>query len=241
MKLANLTTGIALIAVLGSPGAGAEDQKMLEMATTKGCFICHSIAPTAGAVQPLAPAYQEVAARYRDDPKAHNFLVDRVLHGTAYREQSWGGAVNMRFMPPNVNVSHEEADVLVDWILHLKPAADDRLVKYEQGLTLATTSGCTICHNMNPLGKVRAIPLAPSFREIAAYYDGKPGAREHLRDSVKGGTLNKPKVWQNINMRFMPPNVNVRKEDVATLVDWVLSLDHSGVKVHPGMDKTGAK
>ena len=55
MKLANLTTGIALIAVLGSPGAGAEDQKMLEMATTKGCFICHSIAPTAGAVRSGSP------------------------------------------------------------------------------------------------------------------------------------------------------------------------------------------
>lgn len=241
MKLAIFTASIALAAALGSTPAGAEDQRMLEMATTKGCFICHTVAPSAGPVDPLAPAYQQVATRYKDDPKAHDYLVDRVLHGTAYRDQNWAGKVNMRFMPPNVNVDHEEADILVDWILHLKPVADDKLVKYEKGLAMATTSGCTICHEMNPLGKIKAIPLAPSFREIAAYYDGKPGARENLRDSVKNGTLNKRKVWENINMRFMPPNVNVRNQDVATLVDWVLSLDHTGISVHPNMDKTGMK
>jgi cytochrome c len=241
MKLATFTTGIALVAALGAPAAGADDQKMLELATTRGCFICHKVAPTAGATQPLAPAYQDVAARFKDDPKAHEYLVDRVLHGTAYRDQDWAGKVNMRFMPPNVNLGREEADHLVDWILHLKPAYNDKLVKYEKGLALAATSGCTICHEMNPLGKIRAVPLAPSFREIAAYYDGKPGARDNLRDSVKSGTLNKTKVWENINMRFMPPNVNVRNQDVATLVDWVLSLDHSGIHVHPSMDKTSSK
>jgi cytochrome c len=239
MKLATFTTGIALAAILGSPAAGAEDRNMLEMATTKGCFICHTIAPTAGPVDPLAPAYQQVAARYKDDPKAHGYLVDRVLHGTAYREQNWAGKVNMRFMPPNVNVDHAEADVLVDWILNLEPVTDDKLVLYEKGLALASMSGCTICHEMNPLGKIKAIPLAPAFREIAAYYEGKPDAQENLRDSVKNGTLNKHKIWENINMRFMPPNVNVRNQDVATLVDWVLSLDHRGITVHPGMDKAG--
>lgn len=237
MKLAILSTG--MLAIAFSATVPAEDQQMLELATTSGCFICHTVAPAAGSEVPLAPAYQQVAARYKDDPKAPDYLVERVLDGTAYQDQNWAGSVNMRFMPPNVNLDREDATKLVGWILSLEGAPDERLQRHEQALALAATSGCLTCHEMDPLHGVKAIPLAPSFREIAAYYDGKADAREHLLDTVKNGTVNKPKIWENVNMRFMPANISLRDEDVATLVDWVLSLEHQGITPHPTEVKPG--
>jgi cytochrome c len=238
MKLAILRAG-ATLAFAFSSSVVAADEQMLELATASGCFICHTVAPPAGSSVALAPAYEQVAARYRDDPEALGYLVDRVLKGTAYQDQNWGGAVNMRFMPPNVNVDREDADKLVGWILSLEGAPDSALQRHEGALALAATNGCMICHEMNPLQGVKAIPLAPSFREIAAYYDGKPEAREHLLDSVKNGTVTKPKIWENVNMRFMPPNISLRDEDVATLVDWVMALEHEGVTAHPTEVKPG--
>jgi hypothetical protein len=39
-------------------------------------------------------------------------------------------------------------------------------------------------------------------------------------------------MWHNVNMRFMPPNVNVRQEDAESLVAWILSLDTSHLPKH---------
>jgi hypothetical protein len=46
---------------------------------------------------------------------------------------------------------------------------------------------------------------------------------------VLHGTMNGPKVWTDVNMRFMPPNVNVRPADARKLVSWILSLDTSSL------------
>jgi hypothetical protein len=40
-------------------------------------------------------------------------------------------------------------------------------------------------------------------------------------------------MWHNVNMRFMPPpNVNVREQDAAVLVEWILSLQTKGLATH---------
>lgn len=228
-----LLTTLALVASFSIIGAVQATESIVELATAKACFTCHSIAPVADVKKPLAPSYQDIAARYHGDKSAHAMLVDRVQHGTVTKKQNWEGALSMRFMPPNVNTTRAEARELVSGILALKGDSpiSDKIKKHENMLVLATTSSCMTCHNMSPLKKdVRAVPLAPSLRDIAAYYEGKEGAREHLIDSVKNGTMAKQKTWTNVNMQFMPANVATRDKDIENLVDWILTLEHSGIK-----------
>jgi cytochrome c551/c552 len=68
------------------------------------------------------------------------------------------------------------------------------------------------------------VPLAPSFRDVAGRYQGQAGARDQLIESVLLGTLNTPKQWNNVNMRFMPPSVALRRQQAEELVDWILTL-----------------
>ena len=224
---------IALIAVM--PVCQAEDKEMLVLANASGCFICHQVAPDTTNELPLGPSYQEIAFRYKGDPDAFDRLLDRVMHGTAYREQAWSGKVGMRFMPPNVNLSRDTAAALVHWIMGLDvdPALAEKLTKHDRMLTLSAVSGCNICHLMNPVTETRVVPLAPSYREIAALYKGKANARKKLLNSVEKGTLNKRKTWKNVNMLFMPPNVALKKENAEELVSWILSLDTTGIRDLP--------
>ncbi|MEW8192398.1 MAG: hypothetical protein AB2793_01700, partial [Candidatus Thiodiazotropha sp.] len=142
--------------------------------------------------------------------------------------------IGMRFMPPNVNVTREDASSLVHWILKLdiNPEVAERLMHHDRMLTLSTVSGCTICHRIDPVKELRVIPLAPSFREVAAHYQDRPGSKDRLLESVLQGTQGNQKVWQNVNMQYMPPNVALKQEDGVRLVDWILSLDIKGVPRH---------
>jgi cytochrome c len=235
MKRSSVTAG-ALVLALAAAGARAEDTAMLALANASGCFICHSVTPIADGGTPLAPSYQEVAVHYKGNPKAQEQLVDRVLHGTLYREQNWAGKVAMRFMPPNVNIDRATAENLVNWVLNLDldQATEERLSRYDRMLALSNLSGCNICHQVDPVNEdLRVIPLAPSYREIAAHYKDQGNAASRLAESVIEGTENQHKIWQNVNMRFMPPNVNIRPEDALALSEWILSLDTGNVRVGP--------
>ena len=213
--------------------AWANDPDMLELATTSGCFICHSVVADPDIPKPLAPSYQDIAARYQNNKGAFDRLLDTVLHGTIYKEQAWADQISMRFMPPNVNISRDNAAALVNWILTMPVAttADPGMTEYETMLALSTTSGCMSCHAVSPIPVRRTVPLAPSFREIAALYDGQAGAQAYLLDSTINGTINKPHVWQTVNMRFMPPNVALRKDDAQKLLDWILALEHDTIQL----------
>lgn len=228
---------LAVLALLTTVSHAADDAKMLELANNRGCFICHAVVPDKSQEGlPLGPSYQEVALRYRGDDKAYDQLLDRVMHGTAYREQAWEGKVSMRFMPPNVNLPRDEAGALVQWILNLdvKPEVAERLVHHDNMMALANYSGCTICHRLDPVRESRVVPLAPSFREMAAEYQGRSHAKERLVQAVLEGTLGSgSKTWDNVNMRFMPASVNVKREDAERLVAWILELDASGIQPRP--------
>lgn len=217
----------ALLGALALPtGSQATDHAMVELANSSGCFVCHSIEHRNDTQQPLAPAYRDIAARYQGNKAAFGDLVNRVLHGTAYQDQHWAGAVNMRFMPPNVNLNRTDAAALVNWVLSMDPTEglSAAVQTHDQMLALAATSGCLTCHevesNLNP----HLIPLAPSFRDVAARYAGQAEARKQVLQSVREGTLSEKKLWPNVNMRFMPPNVALTQEHAEQLVDWVLAL-----------------
>lgn len=203
------------------------EESSLELATERGCFICHSLQRSSGETSPLAPSYQEIAERYRADKSALQYLVNRILHGTLYTEQNWSDDISMRFMPPNVNVSRLEAGELANWILELPEdrALRERLERHEDMLVLSTRSGCTACHLMESNADARLMPLAPAFREIARRYRGEAGAEEKLLRSIVHGTRAASKTWQNVNMQFMPPNVGLERSAAEQLARWILELE----------------
>ena len=216
-------------ALVASPVVATEahrDVRMLELATDSGCFVCHAMSSLDTDTMPLAPPYQAIAARYQGDPEAFDRLVDRVLHGTVFQQQAWADQVNMRFMPPNVSLAPQDARALVHWILRLEPtAADQGVARHERMMALAAGSGCFACHDMHRAADSRYVPLAPAFHDIAGRYDDGPETRTALVAAIKEGTMDQPKRWDDVNMRFMPPSVALERRNAEQLVDWILSLE----------------
>jgi cytochrome c len=79
-------------------------------------------------------------------------------------------------------------------------------------LALATQSGCMACH------QVETKVVGPAYKDVAAKYKGQEGVLDTLVAKVKAGGSG---VWGPVPM---PPNVNVKDEDIKTIVTWVLTL-----------------
>jgi cytochrome c len=127
------TRALALLSMtllaLADPAARANpaenDAALLKLATLSGCMACHTIAPAprrADGLPPIAPAWSDVAIRYRDDPAASDKLTRVVMGGSDPQQRHWSGKVSQVQMPPNLRVIPEdEARRLVNWILVLVP------------------------------------------------------------------------------------------------------------------------
>ena len=77
---------------------------------------------------------------------------------------------------------------------------------------LAKKNACTACHAIDK--KI----VGPGYKEVAAKYRGDTKAEAMLIDKVTKGGVG---AWGQVPM---PPNAQVKDEDVKTLVKWVLSL-----------------
>jgi len=99
LHAAALASGFAAAVV--SVDAGASEP----LARDRGCLSCHAVQ-----TKVVGPAYKDVAAKYAGQPDAEDRLVQKVLKGG-------GGNWGFIPMPPNTNVSDEEARTLVRWIL----------------------------------------------------------------------------------------------------------------------------
>jgi cytochrome c len=77
---------------------------------------------------------------------------------------------------------------------------------------LAQKSACMSCHGVDK--KI----VGPAFKEIAAKYAGDKNAHAVLVEKVKTGGKG---VWGPIPM---PPSPQVKPEDAAKIITWVLSL-----------------
>ncbi len=101
------------------------DVAMLKLATHSGCMVCHSILPIpkrADGLPPIAPAWRDIAIKYRDDPRASDRLTRTVMTGSNPNSRHWAGKVSVVTMPPNAAaVTEADARVLVNWILVLVP------------------------------------------------------------------------------------------------------------------------
>jgi cytochrome c len=79
-----------------------------ELAKKHNCFACHAVDKKL-----VGPAYKDVAAKYRDDPKAEAKLFEKVKKGG---QGVWGQVP----MPPNTQVPDSDIHALVKWILSQK-------------------------------------------------------------------------------------------------------------------------
>ena len=122
-----MCTAVALLIVVTPARANKaeNDAAMLKLASSSGCMACHGILPLpkrADGLPPIAPAWRDIAVKYRDDPGASDRLTRTVMTGSDPLSRHWAGKVSTVTMPPNaVVVSEAEARVLVNWILVLVP------------------------------------------------------------------------------------------------------------------------
>ncbi|HEX6138763.1 MAG TPA: c-type cytochrome [Casimicrobiaceae bacterium] len=73
-------------------------------------------------------------------------------------------------------------------------------------------NGCNACHSEDK--KV----IGPSYKDVAAKYKGDAGAVAKLSEKVKKGGSG---VWGPVPM---PPNAQVKDEDVKKMVELILAL-----------------
>ena len=122
------TLAASLLLAVGRPALATpaeNDQAMLKLATDSGCMACHSVLPApkrADGLPPIAPAWRDIALKYRDDPRAHERLTRTVMTGSDPNARHWAGQVGASGMPPNAaEVSEADARMLVNWLLVLVP------------------------------------------------------------------------------------------------------------------------
>lgn len=95
------TLTLALVAASVSVPASASP----ELARSKNCVACHSVER-----RMVGPAYKAMAERYPADDDNVRTLSEKIRKGG-------GGVWGPMPMPPQANVSPEEAEALARWIL----------------------------------------------------------------------------------------------------------------------------
>jgi cytochrome c len=108
MKLLHVAIAAAAAAVLGGEAFGAMDDAAANAVMAKaGCSACHAVDKKL-----VGPSFQDIAKKYKGDPKAVATLAEKVRKGGA---GNWGQIP----MPPNPPEKISDADLksLVEWIL----------------------------------------------------------------------------------------------------------------------------
>jgi cytochrome c len=121
--LAGALFGALLFAGANAVAQPSADDVAKKIAANAGCFTCHSIKhqESKEVGLPVGPAWQDVAAQYRDKPGAADFLTRIVLEGSNPYASHWKNKAAGIAMPPNsVAISESNARQVVFWILSLK-------------------------------------------------------------------------------------------------------------------------
>jgi cytochrome c len=116
LALMVMSAGLALTNEAPAPGGLVTEiqsnQALAPEALAKkiGCFDCHSIDKNV-----VGPSYQEVAKRYKADPKAQSALIEKVKKGG---KGNWTKISHEVPMPPfSARLSAADIARLVDWVL----------------------------------------------------------------------------------------------------------------------------
>ncbi len=103
LRLALLCAVTASLSTVSAP-AWAD----MALAQKKNCMACHAVDRKI-----VGPSFKEVAAKYAKDKKAEALLAEKIVKGG---KGVWGEMA----MPPNANVSADEAKALAKWVLATK-------------------------------------------------------------------------------------------------------------------------
>ena len=101
-----MTAASAALLMMSGVASAGEDGRAL--AQKSACMSCHGVDKKI-----VGPAYKDVAKKYEGDKGAKARLVAKVKAGG---KGVWGQIP----MPPNPQVSNEDAEKIVSWILSLK-------------------------------------------------------------------------------------------------------------------------
>jgi len=88
-----------------------EAQKGLELIAKSDCLQCHQVKD---AFQ--GPAYEAIAEKYRNDTTVIDTLAQRIIRGVKSNEGRWGKIP----MTPHPDLSHDDARLMVKYVLSLK-------------------------------------------------------------------------------------------------------------------------
>lgn len=94
---------LAALAAVSAPAMADE-----ALAKAKNCMACHSVDKKV-----VGPAYKDVAKKFAGQAGAVDTLTNAILKGS---QGVWGAVP----MPPNTNVTPDEAKKLATWVLSLK-------------------------------------------------------------------------------------------------------------------------
>jgi|SRR5450631_1567323 len=123
MKSMHCVVAGLLVAGVGAHAAAPDGKAMLQLARTSGCLTCHQIDPGAkgpDGLNPIGPAWKDVAKKYHGVGGAADQLTRTVMTGSNPYASHWKGKVSGLAMPPNeVAISQADAQALVQWILTL--------------------------------------------------------------------------------------------------------------------------
>ena len=124
-KLRFITLALLVGATAAHANPAENDEAMVRTATASGCMACHRIAAApkrADGLPPIAPAWRDVAIKYRDDPGASERLTRIVMNGSNSRAPHWADKTGGVSMLPNANaIAEADARVLVNWSRVLVP------------------------------------------------------------------------------------------------------------------------
>lgn len=91
----------------GAPAAGpsADDGKGFDVVKAKGCLACHGVENRI-----VGPGFKDIVAKHRGRADASAYLADRIRKGSS---GVWGAVP----MPPQGQVTDEELESIVKWLL----------------------------------------------------------------------------------------------------------------------------
>jgi cytochrome c len=110
-------------ALAAQPASGEMD----ELASARGCYLCHSaerLRRKSRDLLPYAPSWRDIALMYRGQKDAEDRLTQVVLGGSGDggKDRHWKGKVREVGMLPNVKeIDEDQARQLVRWILSFVP------------------------------------------------------------------------------------------------------------------------
>jgi len=91
-------------------------QKGLDLIGSSDCLTCHKVSEKL-----VGPAYQDVANKYAGQDTAVTYLAHRIINGVGPDDpHNWGTETNNAVMTPHPQVSQQDAEQMVKYVLLLK-------------------------------------------------------------------------------------------------------------------------